>query len=101
MQTTGATASKQPSMSRSAEDPPKTPQYSTVFITISLAVVVAAGTFARALGFRGQHGPLLFDSSSVTPLGEQRGGRSRPLGPVWRRHYTGFTSWAAACSAKG
>ncbi len=37
-------------MPQSAEELPKTHQYSTVFITISLAILMAAGTFARFYG---------------------------------------------------
>jgi len=39
-------------MPHSAEELPKTPQYSTVFITISLGILIAAGTFARFYGIR-------------------------------------------------
>lgn len=45
--------------------------------------------FAGALGFRSQHGPLLFDPSPLAPFGEQRGGGSRPVGGIWRRDDSG------------
>src|SRR5271166_5721324 len=56
MQTTpqlcAAAASQRSSMPHSAEELAKTPRYSTVFITISLAILMATGTFARFYGIR-------------------------------------------------
>jgi mannosyltransferase len=46
MQSTGAAATEQPH----SGNKPKTPQYSALFITISLAILTAAGTFARFYG---------------------------------------------------
>src|SRR5579859_4149721 len=46
----GATTSYQAAMLHSAEEPPKPPQYSILFITISLAILVSAGTCTRFYG---------------------------------------------------